>query len=144
MTSSKKSRAAEYNLPSPKRGQSIREYARENNVSFYKARYIVSGERYRQNPEQRSYWQRGYFGRIEGMLKRYRNLYGDTDTRFNGNITKEKINEFYHEVIQKNNLTVVDSSRKKKFSEQEEERFRRTAQFFHISEYRQREYYPVR
>ena len=141
---SKKSRASQYGQPSPKRKQSIRSYAKEHNISFYEARYIVSGLRYSQTSEQRSYWQRGYNGRIEGMLKRYRDIYGETDTRFNGNITTEKLKEFRKEVIDRYELLVINSSRTKKFSSEEELKFKRTADMLRISEYRQREIYPTR
>ena len=141
---SKKSRAFEYGQPSPKRNQSIRSYAKEQNISFYKARYIVSGKRYTQSDEQRSYWRRGYNGRIEGMMKRYRNIYGETDTRFNGNVTTEKVKEFRKEIIDRYDLMVINSSRTKKFSSEEELKFKRTADMLRISQYRQREIYPTR
>lgn len=141
---SKKFRASEYGKASPKRNQSIRSYAKEQNISFYEARYIVSGKRYAQTPEQRSYWQRGYNGRIEGMLKRYRDVYGDTDTRFNGNITTGKLKEFRKEIIEKYELVILDSSRTKKYSTEEQIKFKRTADMFRISQNRQREVYPTR
>lgn len=140
---SKSSRAKSYGLPLPKPKESIRAYSRRLGISFYKARYVVEGKKYRQTKSQREYYREGYRGRVEGMLKRYRNLYGDYDVRFNGEITPRKIMEFKREIINRYDLQVLDSSRayRKGLSKDEKERIERTAEFLQIPERRIKEVY---
>jgi hypothetical protein len=140
---SKTIRAKSYGLPAPKRNESIRGYARRLGVSFYKARYVVEGKRYEQTKSERKSYLLAREGRIEGMLKRFRDLYGDFDTRFNGDITPATRREFEREIIDKYDLALLDNSRayRKKLSPGEQARVKRTTDFFQIPERRFREIY---
>ena len=142
----KLSRADSYRLPIPKRNESIRAYSRRLGISFYKARYVVAGKRYEQTKSERASYREGYRGRVEGMLKRYRDLYGEQDTRFNGSITPNKLKEFKQQVIEKYDLQVLDSSRayRKRLSRAEEERVKRTTDFLQIPDKRFKEIYVGR